>query len=69
LTEEGRSDGRVEKTYNEGLHDFYYSPSIIRTTKEDEVGGAFSANEGEQKRVKVTGGNARRKETTRETKI
>jgi hypothetical protein len=34
LTEEGWSDGRVEKMHNEELRDSYSSPSIIRTMYE-----------------------------------
>jgi hypothetical protein len=45
--------GEWRKLHNEDLHDFYSSPSIIRIikSKEDEMGGACSANGGEDARV------------------
>jgi hypothetical protein len=38
------------------------------TSAEDEMGGPCSANGREEERVKVIGGKARGKETTRKTK-
>jgi hypothetical protein len=52
------------------IRDLYPSTSIIRyhKIKENEMGQACSTNGGEEDRVCVIGGNARRKETTRKTK-
>jgi hypothetical protein len=57
--------------HNEELRNLYSSPSIIRIIKSRRMrlGGACSPNgEGEEERVKVIGGNAKRRETTRKAK-
>jgi hypothetical protein len=42
--------GEWRKLHNEELHDLYSSPSIIRIIKfeEDEMGGSYSTNGGEE---------------------
>jgi hypothetical protein len=48
----------------------YPSPSIIRIIVEEvEMGGPCSTNGGEEECVWIIGGKARRKETTRKTKM
>jgi hypothetical protein len=56
-------EGEWKKLHNEGLHDLYSSPRIIRIIK-----SRCSMNGGEEERVYVVGGKARRKEATRKTK-
>jgi hypothetical protein len=58
------------KLHNEELRDLYTSPSIIRIIKSRRMrwAGHVARNEGKEKFVKVTGGKARGKDTTRKTK-
>jgi hypothetical protein len=56
--------GEWRKLHNEGLHNLYSSPDIIRQVKANEVGGACGTRERGEKSVYVFGGKARRKETT-----
>jgi hypothetical protein len=51
------------------MRNFYSSPSIIRMIKEDEMGRACSTNGEKRNAYRIdSGGTARRKETTRNTK-
>jgi hypothetical protein len=62
--------GRWRKLHNEELHNKlltkYYQGDQI---KEDEVGGACSAHEGDENCFQNFGREARRKETTREAEV
>jgi hypothetical protein len=42
----GEVTGGWRKLHNEELHNLYSSPNIIETIKEDEMGKAYSTNEG-----------------------
>jgi hypothetical protein len=49
------------------LRNLYSSPHTDQV-KNDEMGGAYSMNNGEEERVYVIGGKARGKETARKTR-
>jgi hypothetical protein len=63
--------GDWRKLRNEELHNLYSSPDIIRMIKSRriEMGGACSTNGGDKECMKDIGGKARKKETTRKTKV
>jgi hypothetical protein len=61
--------GEWRKLHNEELHNLYLSPDIIRQVKANEVGRACGTHGRGEKSVQGSGGKARRKETTRKTKV
>jgi hypothetical protein len=63
--------GEWRKLHNEELHDLYSLPSIIRIIKSRRMrwAGHVTRMGGEEECVWVIGGKARRKETTRKTKM
>jgi hypothetical protein len=61
--------GEWRKLHNEELHNLYSSPDIIRQVKANEVGSACGTHGRRKKTVQGFGGNARRKETARKTKV
>jgi hypothetical protein len=62
--------GGWRKLHNEGLHNLYSSPSIIRMMEPRMMGRAGRvARLREQECIWDIGGRARRKETTRKNKI
>jgi hypothetical protein len=62
--------GDWRKLHNEGLHNLYSSPNIIRMIKSREMRWAgHVARMGETRNAyRILGGKARRKDTTRKTK-
>jgi hypothetical protein len=62
--------GEWRKLHSEELHNLYSSPNIIRQIKTRRMRWAgHVARMGGKKRVQGFGGKARRKETTRKTKV
>jgi hypothetical protein len=60
--------GECRKLHNEGLHDLYSPPSIIRMVKGRRLIWAGHVARRGEKRNAYVGGNARGKEATRKTK-
>jgi hypothetical protein len=62
--------GEWRKLHNKELHDLYSSPSIIRVAKSRRMRwvGHIARMWEEDERLKIIGGKARGKETTRKTK-
>jgi hypothetical protein len=61
--------GDWRKLHNEELHNLYSSPDIIRQVNANEVGGTCGTHRRGEKSAQGFGRKARRKETTRKTKM
>jgi hypothetical protein len=59
--------GDWRKLHNEELHNLYSSHKQNDQVKEDEMSRECSTNGSEEECIEDTGGEARRKETTRKT--
>jgi hypothetical protein len=54
----GEVTGDWRKLHNKELNDLYSSPNIVRVIEKNEMGGAFSAYWGKERRIHGFGGES-----------